>query len=346
MLASRNGVRLRPHAKTHKTLEIATLQLRLGAAGLTVSKPSEALPFVTDGAPSVLVAFPIVEPDGAGTVIDAANMSGTELTFILDSEAGRSALNEAGRRAGRTLPVQIKIDVGLGRCGVSPTSNTLIALARAVDASPRLELSGLLSHAGHGYGAANIEQLRAIADGERQHILAARDRLAFLGYRLRLSVGSTPTVLAGTDFTGIDEIRPGNYALFDLTAVRLGVAQEDEIAFGVVATIVSRNTDFYIIDAGSKALSSDTGAHGSTGLTGYGRAIAFDGVAYEQRFTVARLSEEHGFVSRAGSDLKIGTRLLVLPNHSCPVINLYDRLVVQHDGGVEFWNVAARGALT
>lgn len=346
LLASHNGVTLRPHVKTHKTPEIAALQLGLGAGGLTASKPSEAIHFMTGAAPSVLLAFPLVAAGVASTVIEASHRSGTALTFILDSTAGCAALNEAGKQAGQTLPVQIKIDVGLGRCGVPSASKELVTLARAVVASSHLELTGLLSHAGHGYSAANADELRDIAQDERRQILEARDRLAFLPRHLQLSIGSTPTVLAGADFSEIDEIRPGNYALFDLTAVRLGVAQEDEIAFGLVTTIVSRNADFYIIDAGSKALSSDLGPHSSSGLQGYGRAIAIDEASSEQRLTVLRLSEEHGFVSRSGSDLKIGNRLLVLPNHSCAVINLHDRLVVQNDSEVEFWPVAARGALT
>jgi D-serine deaminase-like pyridoxal phosphate-dependent protein len=346
LLAARHGVTLRPHVKTHKTPEIAALQLGLGASGLTASKPSEAIHFMTSGAPSVLLAFPIVAASAARAVIEASQRSGTDLSFILDSTAGCAALNEAGREAGRTLPVQIKVDVGLGRCGVASTSETLITLAKAVAASPHLELTGLLSHAGHGYRANHTDELRDIAEDERRQILHARDRLDFLKQPLKLSVGSTPTVLAGVDFREIDEIRPGNYALFDLTAERLGIAQEDEIAFGIVATIVSRNADFYIIDAGSKALSSDLGPHSSAGLQGYGRAIAIDEPESELRFTVLKLSEEHGFVSRSGTDLAIGSRLLVLPNHSCAVINLYERLVVQKAAEVEFWPVAARGALT
>lgn len=345
-LADKAGVALRPHIKTHKTTAIAAMQIHMGASGVTASKPSEAMPFLESGVPALLLAFPIVDAARVGALIAAALKTHTHLTFVLDSLRGVEALNQAGRQARRVLPVQIKVDVGLGRCGVAPDSAALVDLARMVEASPFLELTGLLSHAGHGYGAAGSEELTEIAEAERRQMIAARDRLAFLRQGLRLSVGSTPTVLAAADFSEIDEIRPGNYALLDLTAVRLGIAREHDIAFGIVATIVSRNENFYIIDAGSKTLSSDVGPHSSAGLAGYGRAIAIDRDDCVERFAVAKLSEEHGFVSREGPELEIGERLLVLPNHSCSAVALHDRLVVQRDDGFDFWTISARGAVT
>ncbi|MBC9245130.1 hypothetical protein H4P12_00010 [Paracoccus sp. 11-3] len=99
-----------------------------------------------------------------------------------------------------------------------------------------------------------------------------------------------------------------------------------------------------MVDAGSKALSSDLGPHGSSGLAGYGTAIAIDRDDTGARLSVLKLSEEHGFVSRnGGPDLRIGERFLVLPNHSCSVVNLHDTLVVQDDDTFETWNVEARG---
>ncbi|MDQ7250518.1 alanine racemase [Dongia sedimenti] len=344
-IADRHGVALRPHIKTHKSVEIARLQLSLGAIGVTASKPSEALPFIRAGAPSLLLAFPVVEPERLRDLLTVAAEHEVALTFVLDSRAGADALAEAARRASQLLKVHIKIDVGLGRVGVSPTSEALTSLAEAVARNPRLRLSGLISHAGHGYGATGASMLTEIARQERVLMLEAQERLASLGLPLRLTVGSTPTVLATEDFSGIDEIRPGNYALFDLTAERLGVATEDEIALCVIATVVSQNDQHYIIDAGSKALTSDLGPHSSGGLAGYGRVLIADDQDTGTRLSVSRLSEEHGFVPRENTDFPIGTRLLVLPNHSCPVVNLYDRLVVGDKPATDLV-ISARGALS
>ncbi|MBY5841299.1 alanine racemase [Rhizobium leguminosarum] len=343
-VAVQHGVALRPHIKTHKSIEIAELQLALGAIGITASKPSEALPFIRAGVPSLLLAFPVIEAKRLRPLLALANEHGTAITFILDSEAGADALAEAAQQAGRIIDVHIKIDVGLGRIGVLPTSPALTSLGEAVARNPKLRLTGLISHAGHGYGATSPSVLAEIARRERMLMLESRERLAPLDLPLRLTVGSTPTVLATEDFSGIDEIRPGNYALFDLTAQRLGVAIEDEIALCVVATVVSRNSQHYIIDAGSKALTSDLGPHSSGGLAGFGRVLLADGHDIGSRLTVSRLSEEHGFVPREDTDLPIGTRFLILPNHSCPVVNLYDRLVIS-DSPEEDLTVSARGAL-
>lgn len=163
----------------------------------------------------------------------------------------------------------------------------------------------------------------------------------------RISVGSTPTVFSSGSFAGIDEIRPGNYVFLDLTAVRLGIASHHDIALGVVAAIVSANENYYIIDAGSKALTSDLGAH-SSGGSGFGLAFPFSAKRdHAAMLPVVRLSEEHGFVERRGGSLALGTRMLVYPNHACPVVNLAKRLAVYSPGGdPSLWSVDARGKVT
>ena len=209
-----------------------------------------------------------------------------------------------------------------------------------------LKFCGLLSHAGHAYGAQGVSAIAAIADDERRQMKLVSDRLAALNMTVaEISVGSTPTVLAATSFDGVTEIRPGNYVFLDLTACRLGVAKLNQVALGVVTTVVSVNERYCIIDAGSKVLSSDTGPHGSGGGA-FGLCVALDPAnsPWREGRPVARLSEEHGFVEHAGKPLPIGAGALVFPNHSCPVANLADRLMVLRDKGEPaVWSVAARG---
>ena len=209
-----------------------------------------------------------------------------------------------------------------------------------------LKFRGLLSHAGHAYGAQGINEIDSIANDERRQLRLVAEQLALLDIAFdEFSVGSTPTVLAAKSFDGVTEIRPGNYVFLDLTACRLGVAQLNQVALGVVTTVVSVNERYCIIDAGSKVLSSDTGPHG-TGSGAFGLCVALDpgNSSWHEGRTVARLSEEHGFVEHAGKPLPVGARALVFPNHSCPVVNLADRLVVLRDEGEPvFWSVAARG---
>jgi D-serine deaminase-like pyridoxal phosphate-dependent protein len=203
---------------------------------------------------------------------------------------------------------------------------------------------GILSHAGHAYAASNRAEIAGIAAEERAIMLRVRDRLQADGHELsEISVGSTPTVLASESFDGITEARPGNYVFSDATAVRLELGRLDDVALTILATIISANDRYFIIDAGSKVLSSDLGAHG-TGGAGYGLALPLERSDNDSPLRVVRLSEEHGFVKRAGSDLPIGTKLRIIPNHACPVANLADRLtIVSRSEVVDEWLVAGRG---
>ena len=175
------------------------------------------------------------------------------------------------------------------------------------------------------------------------------DRLAAQDIAVEeVSVGSTPTVLGADSFAGVTEIRPGNYVFLDTTACRLGIADLNELSLGIVTTVVSVNERYCIVDAGSKVLSSDTGPHG-TGAGGFGLCFALGPAAssWTNGRPVVRLSEEHGFVEHGGDPIPIGARAIVFPNHSCPAVNLADRLVVLEQGrDPVFWAVAARGKTT
>ena len=239
----------------------------------------------------------------------------------------------------------LKVDVGLHRCGVDPDGPDLLDVARAIADAPRLELAGLLSHAGHAYAAPDAAAVAALAKRERNLMGFARERLAGVGILAPLvSVGATPTVLAHAGFAGIDQIRPGNYVLCDLTQVRLGLVGIDEVALSVIATVVSRGPNWAVIDAGSKCLSSDMAPHSAAGNVGYGLAFRLDDPPEIGRgLRIVRLSEEHGIVKDEARRLRIGDPVRLYPNHACPVVNLTDRLVIAN--GIEVldvWPVLAR----
>lgn len=341
-IADAYGVRLRPHIKTHKCLEVAHAQLAAGAVGFTCSKTEEAAVFIADGAPSVTVAYPVVDPAKAAALMAAARVSGTALRFIADGDAAVDALADAAARTGVAVGVFIKIDVGLHRVGLEESDPRLVPLAQRIARARGLSLAGILAHAGHAYGASNAAGVRQVARTEAALMARAKARLEAAGLAVpEVSVGSTPTVLASDAYDGITEIRPGNYVFLDLTPVRLGVATFDQVALHVLATVVSVNDSHAIIDAGSKVLSSDLGAHGS-GAGGFGLAFRQGEPWTMAGMRVARLSEEHGFVARGGHRPRVGERLCVIPNHSCPVANLAETLVVTDGDRFETWGVAAR----
>jgi D-serine deaminase-like pyridoxal phosphate-dependent protein len=334
-IANNNGVRLRPHIKTHKSIEIAQRQIAEGAVGITASKPDEAHVFIAAGIGSVTVAYPLVEELKAARLLRAAEYTGCDLRLIADSHAGVDAISAAAIRMGTRAQLFLKIDVGLYRCGLREDDPRLEELALRIGGDDNLHFMGILSHAGHAYGAGTVEQVRLIAEEERRIMGRVRERLEAAGMELpEVSVGSTPTVVAADSFEGITEIRPGNYVFMDRTQLALGIASTEEIALSILSTVVSRNEDYLIIDAGSKVLSSDRGPHGSDSLEGYGVAFTLEDEIQDRGWIVEKLSEEHGFLRRHGADdPDIGTRLRIIPNHSCVVANLADELVMVDDTG-------------
>jgi D-serine deaminase-like pyridoxal phosphate-dependent protein len=224
-----------------------------------------------------------------------------------------------------------------------------VPLAQLLEKSRSLELIGLLSHAGHAYGAGSLAAIRDIAESERKQMLFAQECLSAAGLPVsKLSVGSTPTVLAAECFDGLTEIRPGSYIFFDLTAVRLGVAELNDVALSVLTSVVSVNDEYTIFDAGSKALSSDLGPHGTVGAKGFGTAFLAQTDICEERspesLLVEKLSEEHGFLKSGNRKMAVGDRLRIVPNHCCPVANLARELVWVEEGKeIQHWRVAAAG---
>lgn len=343
-LGRRYGLAVRPHAKTHKCPEIARLQIDAGAVGITVAKPGEASVFLRAGVPSVTLAYPVIDPDVVAQLLKEADAAAACVQFVIDSPAGLHALQRAAQGRKDRTRAFVELDVGLHRCGVPPQSALVAELSSALARGSVTSFAGILSHAGHAYGAATADEVAAVAENERSILLAAATTLRAANIEVPcVSAGSTPTVCLARSFEGIDEIRPGNYVFFDRMAVRLGAATQEDIALAVFSTVVSVNDTYCIVDAGSKSLSSDLGPHGTGGDMGHGQAHAF-GAHAGRALTVAKLSEEHGFIPHHGQPMEIGTRLVVIPNHSCPVVNLADELVVLSESEKpQAWSVAARG---
>lgn len=340
------GVALRPHIKTHKSLTIAHRQLELGAVGVTASKPEEALVFVAGGVRSVTLAYPIVRPEAIDRLVRSAKILGTELSLIAAHEVGVAAIGAAAKAHGVALGVYLKVDVGLGRVGIKPQDPAAGPLARQIAQHPRLEFAGLLSHAGQAYGSQTVKELANIANAEANALLELAERLRKSGIEVpRISVGATPTCLGAPIPAGVTEIRPGNYAFLDRTALRMGIATANDTALSVIATVVAHNDRHFIVDAGSKSLSSDLGAHGSGG-SGFGIAVNVNNVT-RQTWEVERLSEEHGFVRISDTPPAIGSRVRIFPNHSCAVVAQFDQVTLrQSDGRTRTLSTDARGRQT
>jgi D-serine deaminase-like pyridoxal phosphate-dependent protein len=346
-LASAAGMRLRPHAKTHKSPTVAQWQIERGAVGICCAKIGEAEVFADAGVRDIRLPYP-VNPFNAARVL--ALMDRTSVSIIVDRLDVARGWSRAMEQAGRTLDVLIKVDVGFHRCGIDPdgADGPPLEFVKAVASMKGLELKGLLSHAGHGYHASSEAELEAIARREAEILLGLRDSAAGAGIALdELSVGATPTLRYSARQQGVTELRPGNYVYFDRTQASLGAAAIADCALTVLATVVSKHPGRIILDSGSKTLTNDQ-ARGITPSPGYGAILTADGSAVDNNFTIERLSEEHATVRVSGTTaLEPGDRVRVVPNHSCVVSNLVDCVrLVEGDEVIETIPIAARGRIT
>lgn len=340
------GVRLRPHAKTHKSPDVARVQIGRGAVGICCAKLGEAEVFAEAGVADIRLPYPL-NPANADRVL--ALLDRVALSFIVDDEHVARGWSEAMVRAGRDVDVLVKVDVGFHRCGIDPDATDAAAFVARVAEMPGLRLRGLLSHAGHAYGAGSEEAAREIARSEAAALSALADRAQALGLpRGEISVGSTPTARFIGDQRGVTEMRPGNYVYFDRTQVGLGAASWEDCALTVLARVVSRPAaDRIILDSGSKTLTNDL-ARGFGKSPGFGALLAdLDGAAPDESLVIERLSEEHANVRATnGTPLKPGDLVRIVPNHACVVSNLVDRAwLVSGLDVVDRLDIAARGRI-
>ncbi|MFF4648597.1 alanine racemase [Streptomyces sp. NPDC001380] len=333
--ARSGGFALRPHAKTHKCAEIARLQLASGAGGLSVATVGEAEVFAGAGVDDLFVAYPVwVDRDRARRVRALADT--VALRVGVESAEGARRLGAAVRGADRPVRVLVEVDSGNHRTGVRPADAGAVAGA-AADAG--LDVAGVFTFPGHGYGPGADARERAARDEERA-LGEAAEALRGLGFDVRtVSGGSTPT--AGRWRPGpVGELRPGVYVFNDATQLAIGTCAEDEVALAAAATVVAVPApDRFVLDAGSKVLGSDR----SPWAPGHGHLPRFPGAVVDglwEHHAVVRLPE-------GAPGPRLGEVLAVVPNHVCTPVNLADELLVARGGAVvDRWRVAARGANT
>ena len=319
------GVALRPHAKTHKSMDVARLQLAAGAVGLTVATLGEAETFVRLGAEDVFVAYPLWLEDGSARRLRELTAD-TRVAIGVDSVAGAT---RAGRLLGGTaVEVLVEVDSGHHRTGVAPgAAGTVAEAARRTGVTVR----GVFTFPGHSYApeatrTAAVDEARALA------VAAASMREAGIEPRV-VSGGSTPS-LEHADTGVVTELRPGVYVFGDAQQWELGTTTPERIALTCRATVVSHAGGRLVLDAGSKVLGADRAAY----ATGFGRLPAHPDAR------VVLLSEHHAVVELGGAPLPaLGSRVDVVPNHVCAAVNLVDELYVEESGRLRPWPVTARG---
>jgi D-serine deaminase-like pyridoxal phosphate-dependent protein len=327
-------ITLRPHAKTHKSIGIARMQLAAGARGLTVGTLGEAEVFVGAGIDDIFLAYPIWAADGPKAArVRALHEAAPGFRVGIDSVAGaeRLAASVRGSGNGRLLRVLVEIDPGLHRTGVA-TPDGAVEVARAARQAG-LAVEGVFSHGGHSYRPGGAEPAGA---DEVRSLTAAADALEAAGFDLTtISAGSTPTMLTAAGGR-VTEMRAGTYVLGDRQQCVLGAIPPEGCAAAVASTVVSVFDDRVVVDAGAKALTKDR----AEWLTGYGA------VAGHPDLVIDRLNDYHGvvLVPPGATRPALGEMVTIIPNHICPVMDLVDTFVaIASDGTAEVWRVDARG---
>ena len=330
------GKVLRPHTKTHKTAEISGLQLEAGARGLQVVKLSEALSAVCAATDDILIGFPLVGGVKLGRFAQLAARK--HVRVAVDSCEVAAGIDRALAGTGARAGVMLDIETGMMRTGIVPEA--VAAVAAAIQRMPQLDLIGVMTHEGHiSRQSANDDDMARLTGLAASQLRRAADAVRNLGIEPLVSMGCTATWRFALAEPGIHELRPGTYAFYDRNSILARAATLADVAAVVVATVVSvsRARGEFVIDAGSKALASERRDTDAGVSFGWIPALGAD---------VVRLSEEHGIVGGARRLPAIGDRVVVVPNHICPVVNLYDTMTVVDEGrATQTWRVAARGAL-
>lgn len=337
------GVTLRPHVKTSKSIDV----LRVLSGGenvpITVSTLAEARHFFKHGVTDILYAVgiaPVKLPEVADLI-----RAGCGLRIILDTVEAAGAVRAFCDTEGVAIEALIEIDSDGHRAGVAPTDPLLIEIGQSLGDS----LAGVMTHAGASYDCRTIAEFEAMAQQERALTLAAAERLRAAGLKCEIvSLGSTPTLYYARKLDGVTEARAGVYAFGDLVQVELGTCAINDIAIGVIASVIGHNRQHgrVLIDAGFLALSRDRGTADLPVDWGYGAVC--DPLSGEliDEVTVSSTNQEHGIItSHSGAidfdRFPVGMRVKILPNHACATAAAYERYFVT-DGGERITDVWER----
>ena len=300
------GIAFRPHVKSHKMVPFAKIQLHLGACGITVQKLGEAEIMAEAGISDILIAFNIIGQSKLTRLINLARQ--TKLTLVADNEFCISQLNTAAASNNINLDLLIECDTGFKRNGLANPEQVL-QLAQTIISSSNLCFKGLMTYPPSGARkeiSVLMTDLRMMLEGNGIPVET-------------VSSGGTSDLFLEEGLEGINEYRAGTYIFNDRMTLEKGSCQLRNCAARVLTTVVSKPAeDRIILDAGSKALTSDL-----NGLIGYG-------IDPDSQAKVSKLSEEHGLMEVTGeSSPNIGDLVEILPNHICPVINLYDYIALK-----------------
>lgn len=315
--AAKAGKQIWPMIKTHKSTELSRLQAEYGCTGFLCGTLDEAEAMASAGFQNIMYAYPVA----TDVSIKRATELAKKCNFIvrIDDLDAACLLNAGAKAADIKINYTIIVDSGLHRFGVAP-DQTLV-FANAMKEFTNLNFCGISTHPGHVYSASCEADVPQYCKEEMESIKIAADALRCAGYNLPIiSSGATPTFWGSLEDENLIIYHPGNYIFNDAIQMSTNTATEEECALYILASVVSHpREDLFICDAGAKCLGLDMGAHGNASVKGHGV------IKGHPELTVFSLSEEVGKIHVDGpTNLKVGDKILIIPNHSCSSANLTD----------------------
>lgn len=341
------GVRLRPHMKTAKSIDVARLALEGNFGGIMVSTLKEAEYFADHGITDICYGVGLM-PDKMERVARLARR-GVQFSVLTSEVAIAREVSKRALELGISLNMLIELDSGERRAGVLEHSEALLKIGRAIHELPGLHLTGVLTHAGHSYLGRTIAEIQQIAEGERRCAATAAERLRAAGLPCPVvSIGSTPTATHGLSFDEITEVRCGVFMFGDVFQSEIQSCARDDIAVSVLASVIGHRPELNsaLIDAGALALSKDrsTSAPGLPEDVGFGMVMDETAKRRIDGVTVGHVFQEHGMLVSKGpfpfEQMPVGSRVRILPNHVCMTAAMYERYLVvdgEIDGALETW---------
>lgn len=316
--AKKNGLKFRPHFKTHQSRAVGMWFKDKGVEAITVSSLGMASYFEEAGWKEITVAFPlnVLQMDQINELAGRV-----KLNLLIDNV---EVVNIASSQLSHNVFIYIEIDSGAGRTGARFDDVEVIReIAEAVNRSEKLSLKGVYTHAGHSYQARSKEEILKVFNLTRSRIISAKEQIEDLSANLEVCIGDTPTCSVATDFEGIDAISPGNFVFYDLMQTSIGACSLSDIAVAMACPVVSKNkhTQEVCVYGGAVHFSKDSEEW--EGKTIYGKVARSDERGWGEPLKdcyIKSLSQEHGIVKLTSIEferIKIGDTLTVLPVHSC-----------------------------
>jgi D-serine deaminase-like pyridoxal phosphate-dependent protein len=330
------GVRLRPHAKTHKSPTVAQKQVAAGAVGQCCQKVGEAEALVRGGIRDVLVSNQIVGAQKLRRL--AALAKDARIGLCFDNAEQVEAASRAAVELGVELDGLVEIEIGMQRCGTAP-GRSAADLARRIEDAPNLAFRGLQAYHGSAQHLPTLAERKRAVDGAaaavRETVTALRE--AGLGCEIISGAGTGTYRMEG--MSGLwNELQAGSYLFMDTDYARIGDADGGHYSdfrhsLFVLSTVMSvPSGDRAIVDAGLKSYSGEKGSPWVWG---------------KPDVTLTAMSDEHGklMLGANAPRLRLGDKVMLIPGHCDPTINLHDEYVAIRNGRVEaLWPIAARGA--